>query len=227
MSIEELKFASIEEALQYLSDVSESKVVIAARIQPKAGDYVIFLNPKTWFYYVFMYPENSRIFVKDDIVKNEKSGGDMIYPENTSINKIVKDVSKLIGALVKNKKIDIKSEDKNGNIIGLPGIYMADSVSSDNPSDNDDISFDFETDRVYRGISDKGLQTSVKQVKEDLERRERNLKKDSPKRHKIKEEEFNPNNLNVSKGQLYDMFTSSDEALQYLADMTGKRIVIE
>jgi len=225
MSLEELKFASIEEALQYLSDVAESKVVIAARIQPKAGDYVILLNPRTDHYHVFKYPKGGvRQYGKEDAVvdvREKGTGKEMIYPDSKSTESIAKNVSDMVAALIKSGQMDIN---------GIPGIYIADSVSSDLSTGIEDKSkVDFETDRVYRGISHTGLQKSIKQIEQDKERRQKQVNKAPKQRYKVQENKFDPYRApsDVSKSQLQEMFTSSDEALQYLADMTGKRIVIE
>jgi len=234
MSLEELKFASVNEAIQHLSDITESKILIAAKIHPNTGDYVIFYNVRNDHYYVFAYPKGTRVFAKSDIVKDERANGtgkEMIYSGDEDTNKIAKHISDMIAGFVKTKKMDMTKKDDSGRAIGLPAIYMADSVDSDSGSGSvEDLSkIDFETDRVYRGIGEKGLQVSLKQVENEIGRRKKQVKKAPKNRYDVKQPEFDPyaGKSQVSRTELEKMFNSSDEALQYLAEITGKTIVIK
>ena len=229
MSQTELKFASIKEALQHLSDQTGKRVIIGARLTPDEGDYVIFLNPRTDHYHVFQFPgSNIKEFAKSDSVKDlrakGKKGQELIFDDSMSLEKMAKEVSDMFAGLSAEDRKKLKAED-------MRGIYMADSLASDRPTKDGSNKFDidFVTDRGYTGIGSIGTLKSKEDVLKDKERRHKQLKK-APSRYKkkVEKEEFDPyQGQPVPSGaDLQKMFNSSEEALQYLSDITGKVVRI-
>lgn len=258
MTQNELKFSSINEAIQYLADETGEKVIVAA-LTPSKGDLVIIYHPLTHFYHVLVYPgDKAGSFHKSDAVKDMRAkvkegnryvdnpayGEPMTFDGETSPTQMSKEISNMIAGLEADKRKQLKFDD-------MAGVYLADNLlDTDAELGPGQLDFQFagsddgrHKQRVYHAIGRSGVIKSDKRLIKDRIEEEKSLSeqdrkklleliKKNPKRYKEKVEKAIDSDTipallhDISKVDLQKIFASSEEALQYLSDITGKVVRI-
>jgi len=144
---EEMKFASIGEAIQHLSDFTGQKVIVAAFVKPKSGDMAVIHHPQDKKFYVFKLTKENLspggLFQEKDL-KSEDT-----YSENVDMEKIDLALDKKYGLHSKIDSIQ-RGDISQKNIEDVPSILFADYKKSDR--DLEEGSLDFATDRNYSEI---------------------------------------------------------------------------
>jgi hypothetical protein len=210
---EDMKFASVGEAIQHLSDFTGQKVVIAkAKIglsELKKGDLAAILHPQDNKYYVFEMSEDTLrpgSYFNESDLKNTS-------PYSGSREVVDYAIDKAYGLHSRIKEI----EDGNFNIETAPLIVFSDPRGSENELKSGE--FEFETDRKYEEVTP--INKKLIRINKNRSRAKKHVKKE------IKNVDVNQVLKNVQNTKVGpEMFASTDEAIQYLADFTGKKIVI-
>lgn len=227
---QECCFSSVNDAIQYLSNITNSRIVIS-KLTPSKEDYVILLNPRTDLFHVYKYPgDNIREFSKQDIVKDMrakgKKGEPLTFPSSMDLNKVAKEIANMAAGLSVEQRRKLNAED-------MRGIFFGDSLASDRSTDISDVGkVDFVTDRNYSAYGDVGKLSTKEDLIKQKEKEIKRIKK-APTRYKKKvvEKEIDPlemhKHTDFSKEELQKMFSSSDEAIQHLANITGKKVIIK
>lgn len=179
--MKEIVFNSEEEAVQYLSDFTNKKIIISANyVKPKVKDFAVIHHPKGKKFYVFIL-NNENIkpgayFNENDLVANGE------YDESIDLNKIDLDLDKKRGLHAVINSV-LSGKINKENIENMPKILFGDYVKSDKELEPGNLSF--ETGRKY---------TEILPIKKRLERIKKNPNR--AKKHIQKQkEEVNPEDI--------------------------------
>jgi hypothetical protein len=206
-----LRFASENDALQYLADITDSKIIISALRSSDIDkdDYVILLNPRVDFYQVFKFPgSNVSEYHKDDLVKDMRKDGskgrDLVFPGSMDPSKVAEEVSNMAAGLSVAERRNLKAED-------MRGIYIGDLLASDKEDSRGSNTYeiDFKTDRKYTGIGSIGTMKTVESVQEEKERMLKEISKNPDKYREMVEKDL-INVDEVTKQELMDIFGTGE-----------------
>jgi len=143
---EEIKFATVSEAIQHLSDVTGQKIIIAGtKVTPRKNDIAVIVNPKDHIFYVFrMNDENIKpggFFQEDELLET--------HPFSMDFNKLdlLLDVKYGLHPHINT----ISSMTKKELEETIPRILLGWKASGDKYLEAG--SFQFETDRDYEEIT--------------------------------------------------------------------------
>ena len=121
-----LKFASMDEACDFLYEIMDGKVVIGSS-NPEEGDLITLYHPKDKKWYVMKYPGNNiEYYNKKDLVAE--------FPESLKLEKIAQNLRVQIFAPLYEAR-------KSISIDTIPDFIIADSIPSDQDLGYGDLEF--------------------------------------------------------------------------------------